>query len=112
MNVVKNAIAYTNAGGSIRIQSEIAEAHWVCQINDNGIGIPENMHESIFERFFRVDPSRQRESGGIGLGLAIAREIAHLHGGTLRLAWSESGKGSRFEIKLPLNSRIDAPRDE
>jgi heavy metal sensor kinase len=101
-NLIKNAALYTPAEGKIEIACGVEERVWFCQIADTGVGIPKDMHENVFERFFRADASRQRESGGAGLGLAIARQIAREHGGDVQLMWSESGKGTSFKVLLPV----------
>ncbi|PRH76264.1 two-component sensor histidine kinase, partial [Streptomyces solincola] len=69
-------------------------------VADDGAGVPEGERERIFERFVRLDDARSRDEGGAGLGLAIARDVAARHGGTLRAARSPSG-GARFELRLP-----------
>jgi two-component system sensor histidine kinase SenX3 len=70
-------------------------------VRDEGIGIPGNELERIFERFYRVDRARSRDTGGTGLGLAIVRHVAHNHGGTVTVA-SREGEGSTFVLRLPL----------
>jgi two-component system, OmpR family, sensor histidine kinase SenX3 len=75
-------------------------------VTDQGIGIPEAEIERIFERFYRVDPARSRQTGGTGLGLAIVKHVAGKHGGDVTV-WSKEGHGSTFTITLPL---LDTPR--
>jgi len=72
------------------------------EIRDHGVGIPAKDLERIFERFYRVDPGRARETGGTGLGLSIVRHVAQNHGGTV-LVDSREGEGSTFTLELPLN---------
>ena len=101
MNIIGNAIKYTPDGGHIRIKAgSSAEAVWM-EVRDDGIGIPEKDRERIFERFYRVDKARSRESGGTGLGLSIAREIVQRHNGTLALMPHE-GKGTTIRMTLPI----------
>jgi len=100
MNVVSNAIKYTPDGGHIRVR---AGAHgqkvWAC-VEDDGIGIPEKDLPQLFERFYRVDKARSRESGGTGLGLSIAREILNQHKGDIRIE-SVYGEGTTVTVTLP-----------
>ena len=99
MNVVSNAIKYTPDGGSIRITAGRAgEKVWM-EVADNGIGIPEEDRPRIFERFYRVDKARSRESGGTGLGLSIAKEIIERHRGAIGLVDRE-GPGLTVRIEL------------
>lgn len=101
-NLIKNAITYSNPNGHLTIKAHCAENEWRCEIADTGIGISVAMQTKIFERFFRLDESRARDTSGAGLGLPIAREIARHHGGDVGLVWSESGKGAIFMIRLPI----------
>lgn len=107
-NLLKNSAQNTPERGKIQIACGIEENAWVCRVIDSGVGIPLEMREQIFERFFRVDPSRRRESGGVGLGLALARQIAREHGGEVHLEWSEVGRGACFKIWLPLSAEASA----
>ncbi|MBQ2997021.1 MAG: HAMP domain-containing protein [Oscillibacter sp.] len=101
MNIVGNAIKYTPDGGDIQVTAgALADSVWM-EVRDNGIGIPEKDRERIFERFYRVDKARSRESGGTGLGLSIAREIVQRHHGTLALADHE-GPGTTIRLTLPI----------
>lgn len=102
VNLIKNAITYSNANSRLTIKAQCAENEWRCEIADTGIGIPAAMQAKIFERFFRLDESRARDTSGAGLGLPIAREIARHHGGDIELIWSEPGKGTIFMIRLPI----------
>ena len=102
MNVVGNAIKYTPDGGFIRVTAGTAGENVWMEVSDNGIGIPEKDRERIFERFYRVDKARSRESGGTGLGLSIAREIVQRHHGTLALADHE-GPGTTIRLTLPIS---------
>ena len=101
MNVVSNSIKYTPNGGHIAIRAgREADRVWMV-VDDNGIGIPEKDRPRIFERFYRVDKARSRQSGGTGLGLSIAREIVVRHGGTLALQDKEGpGLAVRLELKI------------
>ena len=101
MNVVSNAIKYTPDGGRISITAGRRDDHVWMTVDDNGIGIPEADRARIFERFYRVDKARSRQSGGTGLGLSIAKEIMDRHEGSLTLLdKSEPGLTVRLELKI------------
>jgi signal transduction histidine kinase len=100
-NLLDNAIKYTPKG-SIRISLEETGGTAVARVKDTGVGIPPQEQEKIFKRFYRVDKSRSRETGGVGLGLSIAQWIAHAHKGGIEVT-SELGKGSTFIVYLPLH---------
>ena len=85
---------------SLRRRDDLVEI----AIKDQGIGIPENELQRIFERFYRVDPARSRETGGTGLGLSIVKHIVANHGGDV-LVWSAKGEGSTFTVRLPIIKR-------
>jgi two-component system, OmpR family, heavy metal sensor histidine kinase CusS len=99
-NLVSNAVAHTPSGGSIVMatSSEIAVVR--IEVADTGIGIPPDALPRVFDRFFRVDPSRSQASGGTGLGLAIVQGITMLHGGKVEI-FSEPGKGTRVILSIP-----------
>ncbi len=101
VNIISNAIKYTAKGGIIEIEISQDKNYGYIAIKDDGIGIPQQETERIFERFYRVDKGRAREMGGTGLGLAIARDIVREHKGDI-FAKSSLGEGSTFTIKLPL----------
>jgi two-component system sensor histidine kinase VicK len=101
MNVLGNAIKYTPDGGHIRITAGSTENTVWMEVCDDGIGIPEKDRDRIFERFYRVDKARSRESGGTGLGLSIAKEIVQRHHGALALAPHE-GPGTTIRLTLPI----------
>ena len=101
MNVIGNSIKYTPDGGHIRITAGSTEDTVWMEVSDDGIGIPEKDRERIFDRFYRVDKARSRESGGTGLGLSIAREIVQRHHGTIALAPHE-GPGTTVRLTLPI----------
>ena len=103
MNVIGNAIKYTPDGGHIRVSAGALEETVWMEVSDDGIGIPEKDRERIFDRFYRVDKARSRESGGTGLGLSIAREIVHQHNGTIALVPHE-GKGTTIRLTLPISA--------
>ena len=98
---VDNAIKYTEPGGTITINLEADGQYAVATVRDTGMGILEKDLPSIFDRFYRVDTAREREKGGHGLGLSIARIIVLRHGGRIKVA-SKVGEGTRFGIHLPL----------
>ena len=101
MNVVGNSIKYTPDGGTITVDAGLSGKNVWMEVSDNGIGIPKKDRERIFERFYRVDKARSRESGGTGLGLSIAREIVQKHNGTISLA-DHQGPGTTIRIVLPV----------
>jgi two-component system, OmpR family, phosphate regulon sensor histidine kinase PhoR len=101
VNLIDNAVKYSSSGGSVRIKAEKADDETVhFKVFDNGPGIAATHLSRIFERFYRVDPARNRREGGTGLGLSIVKHIAQAHGGKVR-AKSELGKGSCFEVIIP-----------
>ena len=102
MNVIGNAIKYTPDGGHIHITAGSTEDTVWMEVSDDGIGIPEKDRERIFDRFYRVDKARSRESGGTGLGLSIAREIVNRHHGTIALA-PHAGQGPTVRLPLPIS---------
>lgn len=107
MNIVSNSIKYTPDGGHIDIRVGRAGTYVWLEVDDDGIGIPAPDRERIFERFYRVDKARSRQSGGTGLGLSIAKEIVDRHHGVLKLV-DKDGPGLRIRLELP----IGGPEDE
>lgn len=101
MNIIGNAIKYTPDGGHIQISAGSEEDTVWMEVQDDGIGIPEKDRERIFDRFYRVDKARSRESGGTGLGLSIARELVQRHNGTICLVAHE-GPGTTVRLTLPI----------
>jgi len=98
-NLLENAIKYSAAGATVTLTSYIEGSEVVLQVADTGPGIPAEAVPHIFDRFFRVDPSRTKSSGGSGLGLAICRDIVDAHGGAITVH-SELGSGSAFTVRL------------
>ena len=99
-NLVENAVKYSRDGGSVQVRTRIDERFVEVMVADHGVGIPERDLDRIFERFYRVDKGRGRETGGTGLGLAIVRHVANNHGGDVLVSSSE-GEGSTFVLRLP-----------
>jgi len=102
MNVIGNAIKYTPDGGHIRVTAGIEGNSVWMDVSDDGIGIPEKDRDRIFDRFYRVDKARSRESGGTGLGLSIAKEIVQRHKGSIALA-PHKGQGTTIRLMLPIS---------
>lgn len=102
MNLVVNAVSYSPAGSGIAVRSRARGGMMDISVQDHGVGIARQDIARIFERFYRVDKGRSRESGGTGLGLSIVRHIAMLHGGTIKVE-SELGKGSVFTLSIPVS---------
>jgi two-component system, OmpR family, sensor histidine kinase SenX3 len=100
-NLVDNAIRYTRPDGRISVRVATDGVWIVLEVRDTGVGIPSRDLHRVFERFYRVDRARSRETGGTGLGLAIVRHVAENHGGNVSVA-SELGQGSTFEVRLPV----------
>ena len=105
-NLTENAIRYNRPDGIVRITVTEEEKRLIIRVSDTGCGVPEQYRESIFQSFFRVDKSRSRENGGVGLGLSLVWEIVTLHGGEVRVEES-SEKGTTIAVKLPLNAQTD-----
>ena len=102
-NLVENGVKYNRPGGSVCAAVSRRGEEAMIEIKDTGCGIPEDFRESVFQPFFRVDKSRSREKGGVGLGLSLVWEIAHLHGGDVRVR--ESGKtGTVIELTLLISA--------
>ena len=99
-NLTDNAIKYTPEEGTIRVSLKQEDGRIIWRVKDNGIGIPKDDQEHIFERFYRVDKARGRETGGTGLGLSIVRQMVKMHGGTISV-YSEPGQGSEFVVIFP-----------
>ncbi len=98
-NLVENAIKYNHSGGQVIVTADRKEKHVYLSVEDTGTGIPEELKERVFEPFFRVDKSRSRELGGVGLGLALVREIVRVHDGSITVKANPSG-GTIFEVVL------------
>jgi two-component system, OmpR family, sensor histidine kinase SenX3 len=110
-NLVENAVKYSEVGSSVQVRVRV-EGQWVeLMVADHGIGIPVQDHDRIFERFYRVDKARSRDTGGTGLGLAIVRHVATNHRGDVQVS-SQEGEGSTFVLRIPLaNIGSDAPQE-
>ena len=100
-NLTENAIKYNHPGGTVRLTVQEEEARLVIRVSDTGCGIPESYRESIFQPFFRVDKSRSREYGGVGLGLSLVWAIVELHGGSVCVEDS-SEAGTTIAVQLPV----------
>ena len=98
-NLVENAIKYNHSGGQVTVTADRKEKQVYLSVEDTGAGIPEELKERVFEPFFRVDKSRSRELGGVGLGLALVREIVRVHDGSITVKSNPSG-GTIFEVVL------------
>ena len=98
-NLVENAIKYNHLGGQVTVTADRKENHVYLSVEDTGAGIPEELKERVFEPFFRVDKSRSRELGGVGLGLALVREIVRVHDGNITVKSNPPG-GTIFEVVL------------
>jgi signal transduction histidine kinase len=107
-NLLANAITHSPRGGAVRLAARRDGERLEIAVSDDGPGIAPEHRERIFDRFYRVDPSRSRATGGAGLGLAIVRQLARAQGGDAR-AESEPGRGARFIVTLPAGeSRVDS----
>ena len=101
-NIIENAIKYTPHGGTVRVIIDADHQNAFITVSDTGIGIGDAEHEKIFNRFYRVDKTRQRETGGTGLGLSITQKTVLLHNGSIKLT-SKENEGSTFVLRLPLH---------
>ena len=101
VNLIENGIKYNNDGGWVRVSLDADHEYFYVRIADNGCGIPEDAISRVFDRFYRVDKARSRETGGTGLGLAITRQIILLHFGVIKVE-SVFGEGTTFTVRIPL----------
>jgi two-component system sensor histidine kinase SenX3 len=108
-NLIENAVLYSEGGSSVGVGLSIVKDLAEVTVTDNGIGIPVDQQERIFERFYRVDPSRSRDTGGTGLGLSIVKHAANNHGGEVKV-FSRPGLGSTFTLSIPIH-HDDQPKD-
>ena len=100
-NLVENGIKYNVANGWVRVSVNADHKFFYLTVADSGIGIPDNCRDKIFERFYRVDKARSRQTGGTGLGLAITKTVVLMHKGAIRV-YSKEGEGSTFTVRIPL----------
>lgn len=101
-NLVENAVKYNVENGWVRVTLDADHKFFYVKVADSGIGIPEEFQDRIFDRFYRVDKARTRETGGSGLGLSITRNVVLMHRGAIKLL-SKEGEGSTFTLRIPLN---------
>jgi two-component system sensor histidine kinase SenX3 len=106
-NLIENAINYSPEGTSVAITATIENSIVDISVKDQGIGIADSEIERIFERFYRVDPARSRQTGGTGLGLSIVKHIVTNHGGDIKV-WSVENVGSTFSIRLPITQENES----
>ena len=100
-NLVENAVKYNNEKGWVKVVLDADHKFFYVKVSDSGVGIPEEFQDMVFERFYRVDKARSRETGGTGLGLAITKNIILRHKGIIKVT-SKEGEGSTFSIRIPL----------
>lgn len=100
LNIMENAVKYTQEGGLVNISLRKEESYYILEIEDNGKGIPQEDIGYIFDRFYRVDKTRHRETGGSGIGLSIVKTVVDLHKGRIEVE-SEEGVGTKFTVSLP-----------
>ena len=101
-NLIENAIKYNKDNGWVKVSLNADHKFFYVQVEDSGVGIPDDCKEQVFERFYRVDKARSRETGGTGLGLAITRNAILLHKGAVKV-YSKLGEGTTFTVRIPLN---------
>jgi len=100
-NLIENAIKYNQDDGWVRVSLNADHKYFYVKVADSGVGIPEDCQGQVFERFYRVDKARSRETGGTGLGLAITKNAVLVHNGEIKL-YSKEGEGTTFTVRIPL----------
>jgi two-component system CheB/CheR fusion protein len=102
VNLLNNAAKYTPSGGHVMVEAMREDGHAVIRVRDDGVGIPRNMLESVFELFVQSNRTLDRAAGGLGVGLTLVRSLVSMHGGTVVAHSAGEGKGSEFVVRLPL----------
>ena len=102
-NLIENAVKYNVDNGWIKCSLNTDHKYFYIKVADSGVGIPDDAKDRVFDRFYRVDKARSRDTGGTGLGLSITSSIINAHKGTIKL-YSESGKGTTFTVRIPLEN--------
>jgi CheY-like chemotaxis protein len=108
-NLLVNAVKFTPEGGQVEVRVERGEGEWRVRVKDSGQGISKEALPHLFERFWQADGSSTREHGGLGLGLAIVRHLAELHGGSVEAESAGLGKGATFTVRLPIPAVLPEP---
>jgi CheY-like chemotaxis protein/anti-sigma regulatory factor (Ser/Thr protein kinase) len=107
-NLLTNSAKYTHPGGCIEVVAEATNGKVLVSVRDNGIGVPADALESIFDMFSQVDRSLEHSSGGLGIGLALVKGLVEMHGGTVTAASDGQGRGSTFTVTLPVLTSVSA----
>jgi PAS domain S-box-containing protein len=105
-NLINNACKYTRPGGRIRVIAERDGAEAVVSVTDNGIGIPRDKLDTIFDMFSQIDRSLERSQGGLGIGLTLVKRLVQMHGGTVHARSEGEGRGSTFVVRLPIPAQL------
>jgi PAS domain S-box-containing protein len=107
-NLLTNAVKFTNQGGALKVSTARDDRHITVSVEDTGIGLAPETLPRVFERFWQLDPANTRSQGGLGLGLALARDFVQLHGGRLEARSDGLGRGARFDVVLPAGVSVGA----
>ncbi|HXF59601.1 MAG TPA: ATP-binding protein, partial [Candidatus Saccharimonadales bacterium] len=105
-NLLSNAAKFTPRGGEIALDAAAENGSVVIRVRDNGIGIPPDMVERVFEMFTQADRSASRQNGGLGIGLSLVRGLVEAHGGSVRATSGGPGTGSEIEVRLPAEESV------
>lgn len=106
-NLIENAIKYNIDNGWVKVSLNMDYKNFHIKVSDSGVGIPDDCKDLVFDRFYRVDKARSRDTGGTGLGLAITRSVIIMHKGVIKL-YSQSGEGTTFTVKIPLKHVVES----
>ena len=110
LNLMSNAVKYNRPGGQVWVTVREEDDHMILKVRDNGVGIPEESLDRIFERFYRVDKGRSKKQGGTGLGLSIVKHIVNFYHGTIQVR-SKVDEGSEFLVTLPIQ-KVEGDEEE
>lgn len=111
INLLGNAAKFTDPGGRIDFRLEVKHGEMIGRVSDDGVGLPKEMTESIFEMFAQVDRSLERNTSGLGVGLSISRKLIELHGGTLEARSDGIGQGAEFTVHMPVDEAVAKERE-